>query len=56
MGDSSSVADAYLFTVLNWRNMLDVDMENWPVVTDYLTRVAERPSVTEAMKVEGILE
>ncbi len=55
MGDSFSVADAYLFTVLNWRHMLNVDMSKWQVITDYLTCIGERPSVQDAMKAEGLL-
>lgn len=55
MGDKFTVSDAYLFTVLNWRDMLNVDMSKWPVINDYLTRIAERPSVQEAMKAEGLL-
>ncbi len=53
-GDAFSVADAYLFTVLSWSRMLDVDMGKWPILTDYLGRIADRPSVKEAMKAEGI--
>jgi glutathione S-transferase len=54
VGHTFSVADAYLFTVLNWRHMLNVDMSQWQVITDYLTRIGDRPSVQEAMKAEGL--
>ena len=53
-GDSFSVADAYLFTILAWSKMLDVDMTKWPILTDYLGRVAARPAVKDAMKAEGL--
>ncbi len=53
-GDGFSVADAYLFTVLAWSKMLDVDMTKWPILTHYLGRVADRPSVKDAMKAEGL--
>ncbi len=54
-GDTFSIADAYLFTVLNWRHMLNVDISKWQVITDYLTGIGEKPSVQEAMKAEGLL-
>jgi glutathione S-transferase len=54
-GDSFSVADAYLFTVLGWSKMVDVDLSKWSVITDYLGRVAERQSVVESMKAEGLM-
>ena len=33
-GDGFSVADAYLFTILAWSKLLDVDMTKWPILTD----------------------
>ncbi|MGH8607592.1 MAG: glutathione transferase GstA, partial [Gammaproteobacteria bacterium] len=54
MGDQLTVVDAYLFTVLNWSPMLKVDLGKWPRLKDYLTRVAARPAVKEAMNAEGL--
>ncbi len=54
-GDAFSVADAYLFTVLGWSNILGVDMTKWPTLTDYMGRIADRPTVKEAMKAEGLV-
>lgn len=56
MGDHFSIADAYLFTLLNWTNFVQVDMKSWPVITDYMARIASQPSVVQAMKEEGLLE
>jgi glutathione S-transferase len=56
MGDKFSVADAYLFTVLNWSNFLKVDLEKWPTLKDYMGRVAGRPEVKETMQVEGLIK
>ncbi len=53
-GDAYSVADAYLFTVLSWSKVLNVDMTKWPTLTDYMDRVSDRPAVKEAMKAEGL--
>ncbi|WP_245549352.1 MULTISPECIES: glutathione binding-like protein [Methylomicrobium] len=49
-GDSFTVADAYLFTILNWSALLKVDLKKWSRLQDYLTQVAARPSVGEAMR------
>lgn len=55
MGDRYTVADAYLFTVLNWTHFLKVDMGRWPVLRGYMARVAERPAVKETMRAEGLI-
>ena len=54
MGDQLTVADAYLFTVLNWSPLLKVDLAKWPILKDYIARVAARPAVKEAMSAEGL--
>ena len=54
MGDRFSVADAYLFTVLNWAPMVKFDLGRWPALTEYQKRVAGRPKVQEALKAEGL--
>ena len=56
MGDKFSVADAYLFTVLNWAPMVKFDMSRWPALTDYHQRVGQRPKVQEALKAEGLVK
>lgn len=55
MGDSFSVADAYLFTVLRWGEHVDVDLTPWPVLTAYVARVAARPAVHATLKAEGLI-
>lgn len=54
MGETFRVADAYLFTVLNWSNLLRVDMAKWPLLQAYQARVAERPAVRAALRAEGL--
>ena len=54
MGDDFCVADAYLFTVLNWAQWTHVDLGRWPALKSYVARVAARPKVKEAMKAEGL--
>jgi glutathione S-transferase len=55
MGDTFTVADAYLFTVLSWSGHVGVDLSKWPVLTAYLARVGHRPKVQEALKAEGLV-
>jgi len=55
-GNHFSVADAYLFTVLNWARPMKFDLGQWPAVQAYMQRVAARPAVQEAMKAEGLIK
>ena len=56
LGDGFSVADGYAFTVLGWGKYHNIDYAKWPNVQAYIDRVAARPKVQEAMKVEGLLK
>ena len=55
-GDKFTVADAYLFTVLRWSARVNIDLGKWPNLKAYVERVAARPKVQEAMKVEGLIQ
>jgi glutathione S-transferase len=54
MGGRFTVADAYLYVVLRWSARLKIDLGPWPVLTDYLARVAARPAVAAALKAEEL--
>jgi glutathione S-transferase len=54
MGESFTVADGYLFTILNWTNFVKIDLGKWPALKAYLERVAARPAVRAALKAEGL--
>ncbi len=56
LGDHFSIADAYLFTTLSWARYVAFDLEPWPAVVAYLGRIAQRPSVHEAMAAEGLIK
>jgi glutathione S-transferase len=47
-----SVADAYLFAVLNWSSVTPVDLKPWPTITSYQARLRARPSVARAFSEE----
>ena len=53
--DRFTVADGYLFTVLNWAQYSGVDLSQWPAVDAYYRRVAQRPVVTRALAEEVAL-
>ncbi|MFJ2319263.1 glutathione transferase GstA [Pseudomonas sp. NPDC087817] len=46
------VADAYLFTVLQWLPVFKINIEQWPTLAAYIKRIAERPSVRAAIAAE----
>lgn len=56
MGSRFTVADAYLFTVLNWAPWLQLDLAAWPAVQAYHARVAGRPAVAAALSAEGLVK
>jgi len=49
-----SVADAYLYTVLRWTGLHQIDLSPWPNIQAYMDRLAARPAVKKAMKAEGL--
>ena len=46
--DRFSIADAYLFTVLNWSTATPVKFDRFPAIQAYHTRLRERPSIARA--------
>lgn len=55
LGDAFSVADAYLFVVASWARPSGIDLERWPKLRAYVTRVARRDAVRRAVRSEGLL-
>lgn len=49
-----SVADAYLFTVVNWTNFLGLSLGERPHLKAFMARMAARPAVQAALKAEGL--
>jgi glutathione S-transferase len=52
MGDQFTVADGYLFAMLNWARNKGVTLS--PVLNAYFDRVKARPGVQAALKAEGV--
>ena len=51
-----SVADAYLFTLLNWAGFTRVDLAPYPALVKYAERIRARPKVQEALELEVLLK
>lgn len=60
MGETFTVADGYLFTILGWTRFVDaesaaaLELARWPVLSAFRARVAARPAVQEALQAEGL--
>ncbi|MGE3334619.1 MAG: glutathione transferase GstA [Rhodospirillaceae bacterium] len=54
-GEKFTIADAYLFTVVNWSNFTGIDIGPWPKLKAFQVRVAGRPHTQAAMKAEGLI-
>ena len=54
MGDGFSIADAYLFTVLRWAALFAIDLNQWPALVRFQTRVDQRPAVKAALAAESV--
>lgn len=55
LGNQFTVADAYLFTVLNWGARVGIDIGQWPALKAYSERVGARPNVGAALAAEGAM-
>jgi len=55
-GATFTIADAYLFTILNWAPTLDIDLSPYPALTQFQGRVAARPAVRRALVAEGLVK
>ena len=56
MGDTFTIADAYLFVVANWTQFVGIDISGMKSLGAFQARVAARPAVQAAMKAEGLLK
>ncbi len=52
MGERYSLCDPYLFTIAQWMEADGVDPAGFPLVADHRRRMAERPTVQEAIRQE----
>ena len=55
-GNRFTIADAYLFVMLGWTAMNDIDLGRWPGLTAFYQSVAQRPSARQVLEFEGLVE
>jgi glutathione S-transferase len=56
MGDTFTVADAYLFVVAGWSKHVGVDISGLANLGAFMARVGARPAVQEALRAEGLIK
>jgi glutathione S-transferase len=56
MGDTFTIADPYLFTVVSWTSHVGIDISGLKNLGAFQARMAARPAVQAAMKAEGLLK
>jgi glutathione S-transferase len=52
LGETFTVADAYLFNMLRWTEFTGIDRSKWPTLVAFFERVAARPAVKAALEAE----
>jgi glutathione S-transferase len=53
--DRFTVADAYLYTILNWTVPTQVDLTPYPAIKSYHASLQTRPSIAKAFQEEMTL-
>lgn len=56
LGDTFSVADAYLYVVAGWGKFVAVDIAGMSHLSAFMARVAARADVQDALRAEGLLK
>ena len=56
MGKTFTVADGYLFVMLAWADRMNFDLSGLPNLIAFKARMAARPNVQAALKMEGLLK
>jgi glutathione S-transferase len=53
-GRTFTVADAYLFAIVNWAPWVGMTLDAWPHLAGFMTRTRARPFVRAALDAEGL--
>jgi glutathione S-transferase len=56
LGDTFTVADAYLFVVAGWGKHVGIDISGLGNLTAFMARVGARPAVLDALRAEGLIK
>ncbi|MBI3908979.1 MAG: glutathione transferase GstA [Pseudomonas fluorescens] len=52
MAGGFGIADVYLFTLLRWARLFDIELKEWPALARFQARVNQRPAVKAALAAE----
>ncbi len=55
LGDTFSVADAYLFTTTTWGQYVDINYTGLPYLVALIARIGARPAVQDALDAEAVM-
>ena len=53
-GGTFTVADAYLFAIVNWAPWVGITLDAWPMLAAFMDRMRARPHVRAALEAEGL--
>jgi len=56
LGDMFTAIDAYLFVVTSWAVPNDISLDKWSGINAFCDRMANRESVKNAMRAEGLVQ
>lgn len=56
LGKAFTVADAYLFAIVNWVPWVGMTLAAWPHLAAFMERVRARPQVRAVLQAEGLLK
>lgn len=56
LGERFSVADGYLFTIVNWSGSRGVPLDAFPNLRAFMQRIGSRDTVRGAMRAEGLIQ
>lgn len=56
MGEHLTIADPYLFVMLNWTGFHGIDRGRWPGLVAFAERMRSRPAVDTVLRAEGLVE
>ncbi len=45
-----------MFVVLSWSSHVGFDLSPFPMIKEYMARIAVRPAAQSAMKAEGLIQ
>jgi glutathione S-transferase len=53
-GETFTAADAYLWTILGWAKVVNLDLSPYANIQKFMATVAARPAVVKSLQEEGL--